>query len=90
MTETRVPRIGRVLDVVGAVLFLAGAVVYARSWVGLRAMDEFVPGPDGATSALEHADRLSRIGRLGFALMLGGVLVAIAAAAVAKRLARRA
>ena len=84
-----VPRIGRVLDVVGALLFLSGAVVYARSWLGLRAMDEFTR-PEGAPmwAAAEHANALARLGRLGFALMACGVLVGVLAAVVAKRAAR--
>jgi hypothetical protein len=84
-----VPRIGRLLDLVGAILFLAGAAVYARSWLGLRAMDEFERTSDmGAFAAVERADALSRLGLLGFALMGAGAVVAVIAAIVAKRVAR--
>lgn len=90
-TTPPVPRAGRVLDVVGALLFLAGALLYARSWLGLRAMDQFerVPG-DTHGSALEYADALARLGRIGFGLMAAGALVAVIAALVARRLSQRA
>ena len=90
MTEPvkRVPRLGRVLDVVGIMVFVAGASLYVHSWLGLRAMDEFVSTPDAPGSAIEHADGLSGLGRIGFALMALGVLVGVAAAIVARRLSR--
>ena len=85
-----VPRIGRVLDLVGLLLFLVGGAVYARSWLGLRAMDDFVREAGAAQfAAVEHADRLARVGRLGFALMAAGVMVAVVAAVVARRVAAR-
>lgn len=86
MSTTPVPRIGRVLDALGALVFLAGAVLYARSWLGLREMDAFERAAgDTASAAVEHADALSRLGRVGFALMAAGVLVAVIAALVARR-----
>lgn len=90
MTTAAVPRIGRVLDLVGALIFLAGAALYARSWLGLRAMDEFEPA-SGASAfpAVERADALSRLGRYGFALMAVGAVVAVIAAVVARRVARK-
>lgn len=91
MNARPVPRAGRVLDLIGAFLFLVGAVLYAYSWLGLRAMDEFERDPgSGAFAAIERADELSRHGRIGFAVMAAGVVVAVVAAIVAKRLARRA
>ena len=91
MTEPviRVPRLGRVLDLVGVMILVAGASLYVHSWLGLRAMDDFVSTPEAPRSAIEHADELSRLGRIGFALIVAGVLVAVAAAVVAKRLSRR-
>lgn len=85
-----VPRIGRVLDLVGALVFAAGVGLYARSWFGLRAMDDFVRA-DGsvAFAAVERADALSRLGRAGFVLMAAGVGVAVIAAIVAQRAAKR-
>ncbi len=85
-----VPRIGRVLDVVGLLLFVAGAALYARSWLGLRAMDRFERTPeDDLWAAVERADELTRLGRLGSAVMAAGALVAIVAAFVARRVAAR-
>lgn len=85
-----VPRIGRVLDLVGALLFLAGATLYARSWSGLRDMDAFVRAEgDVGFAAVERADALSRLGTTGVALMIAGVAVGVLAAVVARR-ARRA
>jgi len=83
-----VPRIGRVLDLVGALVFLAGAALYGRSWLGLRGMDEFRAAPgDEPWAAVARADALARLGRVGFAVMAAGVLVAVAAAVVARRAA---
>lgn len=90
LNSQSVPRLGRALDVVGALLFVAGAALYGRSWLGLRAMDEFERAPgDPAFAALEYADGLARLGRIGFGLMAAGAVVAVIAALVARRLARR-
>ena len=86
MTTRPVPRIGRVLDAIGALIFLGGALLYARSWFGLRDMDSFQRGSeDVAFAAVEHADALSRLGRVGLAVMAAGVLVGVIAAIVARR-----
>ncbi|HUF13424.1 MAG TPA: hypothetical protein VMN78_10020 [Longimicrobiales bacterium] len=90
MNSQSVPRAGRALDLLGLLLFLAGAALYGRSWLGLRAMDEFERAPGDPTfAALEYADWLARIGRVGFGLMAAGAVVAVNAALVARRLARR-
>ena len=90
MTTKRVPRTGRILDLAALLLFLAGGALYARSWLGLRAIDDFRRGADDALfAAIAHADALSRIGRLGLVLMAAGGVVAIVAALVARRMARR-
>lgn len=90
MNRPPVPRIGRVLDLAGALLFIAGAAVYARSWLGLREMDAFerVSG-DATFAAVERADALSRLGRVGFALMAAGALMAVIAALVARHISRK-
>lgn len=91
MSERRpVPRIGRVLDLVAALVFAVGAGLYARSWVGLRDMDEFVR-PEGGDlfATVIHANELSRLGRIGMGLMIGGVVVGVIAAVVARRVAAR-
>ncbi len=86
---TAVPRIGRVLDLAGALVFLGGAALYARSWLGLRGMEEFVRADSDATfAAVERADSLSRLGTIGVALMIAGVAIGALAAIVARR-ARR-
>ena len=88
--NTPVPRIGRILDLVGALVFLAGAMVYARSWLGLRAMDRFErAAEDSAHAAVEHADALARLGRYGFLLMAAGAIIAVVAALVARAMTRR-
>lgn len=88
--RTPVPRIGRVLDLVAALVFALGAGLYARSWIGLRDMDEYVR-PEGADAfaTVIHANQLSRLGALGLGLMIGGVAVGVVAAIVARRVARR-
>lgn len=88
--RTPVPRIGRVLDLVAALVFALGAGLYARSWIGLRNMDEFVR-PEGAEAfaTVIHANQLSRLGAIGLGLMIGGVAVGVVAAIVARRVARR-
>ena len=91
MSERKpVPRIGRVLDLVAALFFLAGAGLYAYSWIALRDMDDYVR-PEGGDlfAAIAHADDLSRLGRIGVALMIAGVLVGVAAAVIARRVAAR-
>ena len=81
-----VPRMGRILDAVSALVFLAGAAVYARSWFGLRDMDAFLRAAGSASfAAVERADALSRLGRVGLALMVAGVVIGIVAAIVARR-----
>lgn len=81
-----VPRIGRIMDALSALVFLAGAAVYARSWFGLRDMDAFLRATDRASfAAVERADALSRLGRVGIALMIAGVVIGIVAAIVARR-----
>ena len=84
-----VPRIGRVLDLVGALLFLGGATLYARSFIGLRDMDAFVRAEgDASFAAVERANELSRVGNVGIGLMIAGVAVGVLAAIVARRMRR--
>lgn len=88
--DRKVARAGRALDVLAGVVFVVGVVLYARSWLGLRAMDEFVRAEGAATfAAIEHADGLARLGRVGIWLMAGAFLVGVAAALTAKLLANR-
>lgn len=80
-----VPRIGRILDAIGMLLVASGALVYAYSWVGLRGMDGY-DRPESAPlfAAIARANELTRIGRVGIALVAVGVAVAVAAAVVAR------
>ena len=80
-----VPRIGRVLDLVGLVLFLVGAALYARAWVGFRGVSAFVPQADGpAWSAVAVANRFWRLQKIGAGVMLAGLAVFVLAWWVAR------
>ena len=84
-----VPRIGRVLDLVGLLLFLSGAVVYARAWVGFRGVPDFERPERGPVfAAVELADGFKRLQYVGVALMLVGVAGFVLAWWVARRVAR--
>lgn len=81
-----VPRLGRVLDLVGALLFLGGAAVYGWAWMGLRRLRDDPPvSAEGAFVAVARANDFSTLSRLGLALMAGGAVVAVLAAVVARR-----
>ena len=80
-----VPRIGRVLDAVGLVLFLVGAALFGRAWLGFQEVRAFVPGPeDPLWAAIELADRYWLMQRVGVAVMVVGVAVFVAAWWVAR------
>lgn len=85
LRDEPVPRVGRVLDVIGMLLVAGGAVVYGYSWVGLRGMDAYAR-PEGAPlfAAIARANELTRIGRVGLALVAAGIVVAVTAAVVAR------
>lgn len=81
-----VPRIGRILDLVGLILFLAGAGLFARAWQGFREVRAFVPAPgDALWAATQMADGYWRMQRLGVAVMSVGIAVFVAAWWVARR-----
>jgi hypothetical protein len=85
----RVPRIGRLLDAIGLLIFLGGAGLYAWAWSGFRAVREYQPAPeDGAWAAVQLADGYWRMQRIGTALMVAGVTVFVGAWWVARRVAR--
>lgn len=81
-----VPRIGRVLDVVGLVLFLVGAGVYGRAWLGMQRLESVQPVSLDVTdfAALARFDELHQLSRVGLGIMAAGVLMAVAAMVVAK------
>lgn len=80
-----VPRIGRILDVAGLLLFVAGVAVAARAWVGFRQVTGYEPPSDGpAWAAVTMADGYWRLQKIGVVLMLAGVAVFVAAWWVAR------
>lgn len=84
----RVPRIGRVLDLVGLLLFLAGAGVAGRAWMGLRSVPSYVPDLEaGAWAAIRLTNGYVRLQWVGAGLMAVGLAVFVAAWWVAGRTA---
>lgn len=86
-----VPRIGRMLDLVGLLLFMGGGATFVRAWIGFRSIPEYEPpigGPDWAT--VNIADGYWRLQKIGGGLMLAGVAVFILAWWVARASTRRA
>jgi hypothetical protein len=83
---TPVPRIGRILDFAGLLLFLAGGLVYARAWLGFQGIDEFERPEHGTVmAATELVDGFRRMEHVGVAIMLVGIAVFVAAWWVARR-----
>lgn len=85
MTRRPVTRLGRILDIISLVAILAGALLFARSFVGMKALrdepeTEFVPGTTEAYAALNQYYRLQRLSYLGAGLAVLGVGVALSAA----------
>lgn len=82
-----VPRIGRVLDGIGLLLFLAGGALYGRAWFGLRHLEAEPPPSDGMEfAAVGRVVELHELSRTGLLLMAGGAVVAVIAALVARRM----
>lgn len=81
-----VPRIGRILDLVGLLLFLAGGLVYGRAWLGFRSVPDF-ERPEHAVimAATELADGFRRMERVGLGVMVVGIAVFVVAWWVARR-----
>lgn len=87
---TTVPRIGRILDFAGLLLFLAGGAVYARAWIGFQGVPDFErPEHASLMAATELADSFRRLEHLGLAGMLAGVVLFVVAWWTARRLATR-
>ncbi len=75
-----VPRIGRVLDAVGLLVFLSGAALFVWAWLGFQGIIDFVPPADGRLwSAVEVADGYWRLQKIGGGLMAGGLAVFVGA-----------
>ncbi len=80
MERTGVPRIGRVLDLVGLVLFVGGGAVFARAWIGFGGVRRYKPGPKAPLwSATHMANGFLRLQHVGVALMLSGLVVFVVA-----------
>ena len=81
-----VPRLGRVLDLAGLLVFLAGAGCYLYAQRGLddiRTGRTVITGSMFAT--LNEAKAYSRVADLGMALAVGALVVFAVAFAVARR-----
>ena len=85
--DRAVSRLGRALDLTGALLFLAGGGVLVRAWLGFRDVGGYQPLPeDGAWAAVQLADQYWRLQKVGTAMMLAGIAVFVGAWWVAGRL----
>ena len=86
---TTVPRVGRVLDLAGLLLFVGGAGLVARAWVGFRSVQGYVAPSDApAFSAVSIADGYWRLQKIGVVVMVAGVAVFVLAWWVARRAGR--
>lgn len=83
------PRVGRLLDLVGLLVFLGGAGLYAWAWSGFRAVRAYQPTvDDGQWAAVRMADGYWRMQKIGTGLMVAGVAVFVGAWWVARRASR--
>jgi hypothetical protein len=81
-----VPRIGRLLDLAGILLFAPGGGLFAWAWAGFRRVREYQPSlEDGSWAAIGMADGYWRLQKIGTALMVAGVAVFVLAWWVAGR-----
>ena len=85
MSRTPVTRLGRILDVVSLVVILAGALLFAQAFLGMKALRDqretaFVAGTTEAFAALNQYYRLQRLSWLGGGLAVVGIGVALSAA----------
>lgn len=82
-----VPRIGRALDAAGLLLFLVGAALYGRAWLGLRHLRETQPVVENARemAAMSRFIHFWELSRWGMWIMAAGAVVAVIAAVVARR-----
>jgi len=84
-----VPRVGRLLDGAGLLLFLGGLALFVRSWLGFRGMPDYqVPADAAAWAAISVADGFWRLQKIGVGFMLAGVAVFVLAWLVARRVTR--
>jgi len=77
---------GRILDLLGLALFLGGAAVATRAWIGFRGLPDDLPSPGtSAVSAVAVADGFWRLQKIGTGLMIAGVAVFIIAWWIARK-----
>lgn len=82
----QVPRIGRVLDLIGLVVFLGGGAVFVRSWFGFESVRHYQPkATDPIGSATVLANSFRHLQRVGGTLMALGIAVFVVAWWVARR-----
>jgi hypothetical protein len=86
-----VPRIGRLLDLVGLLLFLGGAATVAWAWIGFQGVSGYVPPSDAPFgTAIAVADRYWFIQKIGVAILLAGIATFVLAWWVARAAKRTA
>ena len=86
MSGRSVPRIGRILDLAGLLLFTAGGGLGLWAWSGFRRVADVRPTPDDALgAAVRLADEYWRLQKIGVGLMTAGIVVFVFAWWVARR-----
>ena len=85
-----VPRVGRLLDLVGLVLFAGGGAAVIWAWLGFRRVMAYeAPSDAPAWSAVEMANGYWRTQKIGVVLMVAGIAVFVVAWRVARAAMRR-
>jgi len=85
-----VPRLGRILDLVGVGFFLVGGALYGWAWLQLQGLAAEQPLSEGlGFAALQRFVHLSRLSRIGLILMAVGAAFAVVAAVTARLLRDR-
>lgn len=88
--STPVPRSVRAVNVLALLIFLAGAALYARAWVGMRSLYDYEPPPDAPPfSAMALFNDYWQMSRLALLIISGAVAVALLAAGALVLLRRR-
>ena len=87
MARPAVSRADRRIDLVVLALLILGGACYLRSYLGLRSLRAGLAHTPGAQpfAALRLADHYYLYSRVGIALMVVGLLVAVVAAVRSKR-----
>lgn len=77
---TPVSRKGRLLDLAGLLLFLTGAGLCVRAWLGFQSVPDYQRSAGGPLwETVQLADGYRRLGWVGTGLIAAGVLVFVAA-----------